>query len=129
MTNDPKEIWHGNYLNATTFLGGITFTALVLLIESKEKIVFAEFLIPITALVSFFFIISTIGRVVLASSDEKRFKKFDDVIATFTLMGFFGLLSLIPFFVLPFTPTGAIVVGIVEIIAGLVFFWALSKSN
>ena len=129
MTNDPKEIWHGNYLNATTFLGGITFTALVLLIESKVKIVVAEFLTPITALVSFFFIISTIGRVVLASSDEKRFKKFDDVIATFTLMGFFGLLSLIPFFVLPFTPTGAIVVGIVEIIAGLVFFWALSKSN
>jgi len=128
MSDKPQLPWHSNYLNATAFLGGITFTALVLLMESKEKIPYVDFLIPITALVSFFLIASTIGRVVLASSDEERFAKFDIVNSVFTLIGFFGLLSLIPFFVLPFTQTGAIGVGIVEIIAMVIYFWALGKG-
>ncbi|MGI0010387.1 MAG: hypothetical protein ACREAE_03200 [Nitrosopumilaceae archaeon] len=126
MASNGSEYLHEMYGNATAFLGGVTFTAFVLLIQSQEKFLYADWLIPSTAIVSFFLILATFGRVSLATSEKDNMKLLTTV-ATFTIIGFFGLMILIPFFILSFNLTGAIIVGIIELIGAFFFFRSFKR--
>lgn len=119
---------HEMYGNATAFLGGITFTAFVLLIQSREKFLYADWLIPSTAIVSFFLILATFGRVNL-SSTEKDNKKLESTVAVFILIGFFGLMILIPLYIFSFNWLGALIVGIVEVIGACFWFRPLTGTK
>lgn len=114
-----NDVFHSNFLNMTAFLGGITFTALVLLIQSKDKFLYSDWLIPITAISSFMLILATFGRL-LSIGNQKRGKNYDVVLAVFSLIGLFGLMGIIPFFILPFSLFASIIIVIIEIVSFII---------
>lgn len=119
MSGNDNDAFHTNFSSFTAFLGGITFTVLVLLIQSKEKFLYSDWLIPIAAITGFLLILATLGRVVIVGN-AKRGENFDKVLAVFALIGFFGLALMIPFFILPFNLVATIAVVIIEIVSFVV---------
>lgn len=98
------------------FLGGITFTALTLFIQSANTLKFVNILIPLTATISFLFILCTLGS--MRSSVHKDFKK---LIYVFTNLGIYGLMFVIPLSILSFNYYGALFVGITEVFSVVIF--------
>ncbi len=110
------------------FFGGLTFTAMILLMQFSDKIQFSEILIPWTALVSFFFIIVTIGFVMI-DIEKSHPKRFRYVMMFCFLAGFYGLIFVIPFLIYSFTVTGAIIIGIIEIFIVAMFNTSIAKKD
>jgi len=69
---------------------------------------------------------ATFGRVRLTTAHKLSSRKFEDLMDYFTLIGFLGLIVLIPFFVLPFSFIGSIIVGIIE---GIGVYFYLRQDN
>lgn len=110
------------------FFGALTFTAMVLLMQFSEDIQFSEVLIPWTATVSFFFIITTMGFV-NANVEKSHPNRYVVLMKSCFLIGFYGLIFLIPFLVYSFTIIGAIIIGIMEIIIVIVFTTSISGQD
>jgi len=128
--------FHAHALNVTGFLGGITFAAMILIIESKDKFVFsppeslmpliesipmklnyAEQLINLAAISSVLFIVSTVGLIRLAAGEKDTKDKYSRFMEYLASAGFIVLIMiLLPALVLPFSLIGAIVVFIIGII-------------
>jgi len=119
--------FHSNALGVTGFLGGITFATMVLIMQITEDLPLKEFLITGTAIVSIFFIVSTIGMVHVAFNPKKageNFAKFTQNLAT---IGFFGIMVILPFLVYPFTNIGAYVLVVVEV--GIIIAYVTKRGK
>lgn len=101
------------------FLGGVTITTLILVIQIIEKYPYAEFLLTAIATISFLFIIASWGTIHEASNPKTK-KEFSDVLAALKMASFFGLIAIIPFLIYPFTTIGSILLGVIEIIIVLI---------
>ena len=101
-------------ITSSSFFGALTFTAFVLLMQFSENIQYSEILIPWTAIVSFFFIIVTIS--VLNIDEIKNTERFRKLLKFSFVIGFYGLIFLIPFLVLSFSVIGFIVILFLEIL-------------
>ena len=102
--------------NATAFLGGITFTTMVLLLEFSTDLIYSEILIPGTAIVSVFFIISTVGTVKIAAADIKTDTKFATFVQSCARAGFLGIMVILPLLIVEFSIAGTIVIIVVEVV-------------
>jgi len=118
MSNN--NTFHSHALGVTGFLGGITIASMVLIMQIHKEIEYSEWLIPGTAIVGTFLIISTIGMIHVASN-EKAGEQFAKLMQKFASIGFFGLMTLLPFIVFPFSQVGAIVLVIIEVIVMILF--------
>jgi len=119
--------FYSNALGVTGFLGGITFASMVLIMQITENLPLKEFLITGTAIISVFFIVSTIGMVHVASDPKKAgepFAKFTQNLAT---IGFFGIMLVLPFLVYSFTNIGAYVLAIVE--SGIIIAYVTKRGK
>lgn len=138
-----KKSFYEHYLIIATFLGGITFTAMVLMIESNDKLVFVlpfniqsllpseiieEFsysglLISIAGLTSIFFIVSTVGSLKIINEKIEPEKKFSVFISRITDIGFILLVViLIPFTISSFSALAASVIVILSIILVVILY-------
>ena len=107
-------------ITVSGFFGALTFTAMILLMQFSTEIKYSEILIPWTALVSFFFIIVTIG--ILNIDEQKNHPdRFRHIIMFCFIMGFYGLIFVIPALVYSFTEIGAVIIFIIEIIIVVIF--------
>lgn len=118
MSKKIGSSFHEYSLSVTGFLGGITFAAMVLIIESQDKynynipygIPYPQLLITGTAIISIFFIISTVGAIRIASGEKKpkdSFSRFNTMVADAGLYGL--IIALLPGLILPFSFYGAVV--------------------
>jgi len=119
MDKPPVYLFNPQAPAITAFMGGITFTAMVLLMQSAEKINFSEWLIPATAFVSFLFIITTLGTLVDPQRHIGVEKQHFTVNLIFLKIGFIGLIVLIPLIVFSFSLIGSIIIGILELVCYL----------
>jgi len=109
-------------LTTSAFLGGLTFTAMIFVMQSREDFVYQNFVyypeIMITCLggISFVFVLASIGHLDTATHIFSVFGKTHKLSFKFSAIGWICIIILIPFLVLPFTLVGAIVLGAVEII-------------
>jgi len=113
--------FHGHAQNVTGFLGGITFAAMVLLVESNDKISNADILITMTALSSMLFIFSTIGMIRVASGVNKIDSEFARLTEWLAVAGFIIFMLVLPLVVLQFSLAGGILVGVGEIFVLAIF--------
>ena len=104
----------GNILTVTSFFGALTFTVMVLLIQFSDEIQFSEIIIPWMGLVSFFFIINSIG--ILNADSVTKPDRMRKLMKVCFVLGFYGLVLVIPALIYSFDPIIALVVFIVEII-------------
>jgi len=105
------------------FLGGISFSALMLFIQSANTLKFVNILIPLTATISFLFVLITLGTM-----KTTVHKDFRDLIYIFTNIGMYGLMAIIPIAILSFNYYGALIVFIAEFLLTLIFH-KISKKN
>lgn len=115
MNNNDYTSLDSNAITVCGFFGALTFTAMVLLMQFADQIKLSEILIPWTAIVSFFFIIVTIG-LVNVNVEKSHPNLFWYVMMFCFLVGFYGLIFVIPFLVYSFSEIGAFVIVIIEII-------------
>lgn len=113
--------FHSYALSVTGFLGGITFASMILLMQIQDQFEYGEWLITGTAIVSVFFIISTVGMVHIASNQKEAGKKFTYLMQNMANFGFFGLMALLPFILFPFSHGGAIILAVIETIVIVLF--------
>jgi len=112
----------GGLISLNGFLGAITFASMILLIQSAEQIQHSEFLIPGTAIVSIFFIMGTLSSVPALNKKMIMTKNHEKLIVSFTCLGFFGFLIIVPFILATFSIVGAIIVGVIEVIS-IIIWW------
>jgi len=110
------------------FLGGISFTALVPLLQSSYVfepigwgiwgVIYFDALITMVAGVSVAFILSSIVSVSLAAGtvEANQVKKRDNVASNYFIVGWLGLLIVIPLLLVPIVWVASLIVGILEII-------------
>ena len=130
MTQKKEDIsnFYGHSVSTTSFLAGITFATMVLLIDFGKDLVYKEPLITATAIVSMLFIISTLGMMRVASNQIAendvftKFAKYTGGIAFLIFMGVIpSLLIQISFF------GGLVLIGLEVFI--LFFFLKYAKSK
>jgi len=112
------------------FLGGISFTALVLILQSSNSSsnlepsawgiwgeTYFDALIMLVAGVSVAFIMASVASVSLAAGTVgTKLKKQDNFAFWCFILGWFGLLVAIPLLLLPFFWGASLVVGVMELI-------------
>ncbi len=113
----------------SSFLGGITFAAMILLMQSSDKFstvplsslspLYPNGLIIGTAVTSVLFIGSSIGMIKPASGLRKTEKEHPRLAGTMADLGFLGLMVLLPFLALPFSIAGAVILVILD--ASMIF--------
>lgn len=115
-------------ISTSGFFGALTFTAMVLLMQFPEEIEYSEILIPWTALVSFCFIIVTMG-IMNADVEKSHPNIFRYLIVVCFLVGYYGLIFLIPFLVLSFSVIGFAIILTLEVIAVIIFNMSISVKS
>lgn len=127
-------------LTVTGVLGGITFAAMILIIESKDKfeaqlpilffnsIDYPELLIVGTAFVSVLFITATVGQIRVAAGEKNAKNLYTRFLGKLSLVGFYALVvGLLPALIFPFSLIGALFILLMSL--GIVFFLALLHSR
>jgi len=101
----------------TGFLGAVTFASMILMTQFPDKLQFSEILIPLTAIVSVFFIFATLG----GSIDQRNAPLISQGLIKYVQvlfsLGILGMMIILPMIVYSFTWIGAIVLVAIEIIA------------
>jgi hypothetical protein len=135
MSKDLKN-FNPQSSSVTAFLAGVTFTAMILLFDKSESMTFmipyvslplVSVLIPLTAIVSFLFILGTLATLRQPVDGGSVHKKFYNMTLFYISAGFIGLLIIIPLVIVNYTWIGAFVVGIVEIITAVPFIREASR--
>ena len=121
MDEDELHGFNPQVPTVTGFFGAITFATMILLMQFSESIKFSEFLIPLTALISFFFIVVTIGGAIHASNVEYITKSYRRFIQVCFVIAYYGLIFIIPALVFSFSEIGAYILGGIEIIVVIIF--------
>jgi len=120
------ENFDSQAITITGFFGALTFTAMVLIMQFSSIIMFSEILIPWTAIVSFFFILTTIG-IINADAEKKHPERFRRVIMFSFMVGFYGLIFVIPALVYTFTIIGAVIIFVIEVTFLVIFNSSLAS--
>lgn len=116
--------------NTTAFLGGITFTAMILLLEFSTNLIYSEILIPGTAIISILFIMSTVGTLKMKiDNDIKDNTKFPEFVQTCGRAGFFGMMVILPLLIVEFSLIGTIVIIAVEVFLIIMFLYSARISK
>ena len=124
MTQPPLKNFNPQAPTVTGFLGGVTFTALILLLDRADTITLLipyttitliSILIPLTATVSFLFILATLGSLRMPIEGGSVHQKFYNLVLAYIVVGFIGLMIIIPMVIIYYTMIGAIVIAIIEI--------------
>lgn len=116
--------------NTTAFLGGITFTAMILLLEFSSNMETSEILIPGTAIISILFIMSTVGTLKMKAEDDiKDNTIFPKFVKQCGRAGFFGILIILPILIVEFSFVGAITIIAVEIFLVIMFLYFAKISK
>jgi hypothetical protein len=127
-------------LNVTSFLGGITIAAMILIIQSRESlfypvpmeiirtlqisIYYPDLLIILSGGISIFFIISTVGKIRIAAGEANRSSRYNLVMTRLADTGFVLLvLLLIPGLILPFSFYGAFIIFLLSIILCVILYF------
>ena len=84
--------------------------------QFSENVKYSEYLIPFTAIISFFFIVATIGSAIDPSYANLISNKFRIFVKTCFLFGFYGLIAIIPALVYSFSEIGAYIIAVIELI-------------
>jgi hypothetical protein len=131
--NDADELQrtsaiHERLLLVSGFLGGLAFTALVLILQASANFepsawgiggaIYFDALIALVGGVSVIFIMASISSVGLAAGtigSETR-EKQNDLAGDYFVFGWLGLMVAIPLLLLPFFWGTSLVVGLFEII-------------
>jgi len=121
MSEDEVRGFNTQVPTISGFFGAITFATMILLMQFSENVKYSEFLIPFTAIISFFFIISTISSAIDPSSAHLMSNKFRNFVKTCFLLGFYGLMAVIPALVYSFSETGAYILAGIEIITIIIY--------
>lgn len=114
-------------LSTTAFLGGITFAAMVFVMQAQEQFIFQnisfypDILITFLAGISFTFILSSIGNLDVAAGILPAIGKMRKLSLKMAIAGWISVLIIIPFLVLPFTLIGAFIVGMLEMIVAVMY--------
>ncbi|MBI3640388.1 MAG: hypothetical protein HY223_08755 [Thaumarchaeota archaeon] len=112
----------------TGFLGGLTFTGLIFFIQQTNTMKLAPILIPLTAGVSFLFILATIGTMRVSVEGGSVHPDFYKLNIGFILAGLGGIMVMIPLMIWDYNFYSSIVLIIFEIIAVRIFAWKGSKN-
>ncbi|HUL51740.1 MAG TPA: hypothetical protein VLT10_00540 [Verrucomicrobiae bacterium] len=135
MTEERRN-FSASSTTANGFLGGVTFTSLILLLEKGDSLTLSipyldvrliSILIPLTAVVSFFFILATLGTIRDRTDEGSVHKRFYYLTLSYTVAGLIGLMFIIPMVIFFYTWVGAIVVGIIEIITASIMIYESKK--
>jgi len=121
---------HERLLLVGGFLGGISFTALVLILQSSNSpgslepsawgvwgAIYFDALIMLVAGISIAFIMASVTSVGLAAGTipAEMIAKQDNLALNYFILGWIGLLVAIPLLLLPFFWGASLVVGVLEI--------------
>jgi hypothetical protein len=130
-STDHKKFYE-QAIPVSGFLGGLTFTAMTVLIQSKDKfsspitifpllsLDYYQILIAAMAVISVLFITSAVGMINIASGIRSKGTYVTTMDLLMTL-GFYGLLIFLPMIVIPFSVIGAAIVITIEIIYITIF--------
>ena len=121
MSDDKIVGFNPQVPTVTGFFGAVVFATMILLMQFSDNVKFSEFLIPLTAIISFFFIIVTIGGSTHESYADKISKNFKRLIKICFLLGYYGLIFIIPALVFSFSEVGAYVLLGIEIIVVILY--------
>jgi len=121
--------FHALGVNATGFLGGITFATMILIIGLPTKLQYSEIIISATAIVSVLFIMATLGMMRVASGIVSENTDFSKYMEGFAGAGFWGLMAILPAIVLQFSVVGGIVIIFTEAVLIIIFFTFLKKAK
>ena len=119
MTSENSSNDHTLYVFA--FLGGTTFAALSLLIQSKNLFEHADVLITLTSIMSVLFIFATLARLRVAKGQVEKGSPFSNAASYFGVIGLYGLLVILIFTVWQITLIGGIVVLMIIAISICIF--------
>jgi hypothetical protein len=121
-TENSTASFHQQALLTAGFLGGISFTALVLVLQAQAEFtpnawgwlgaLYFLILISLMGSTSAFFVFASVAMTGLAAG--RALKKRDDFAFICFVLGFFGVIFSLPFLLLPFNWVAALVVGIIE---------------
>jgi hypothetical protein len=121
--NWPEIEGFGPILGLNTFLGGITFAGMIVIMQARSAfenqlvssigISFPDVLIAATGGVSSLFILAAFVSTTIASGGENS-KKQRDLAIHLTTASTFGILVLFPLLIVTFTQIGAMIIAIVE---------------
>ena len=105
------ETFYANSLFVTTFLGGITFAAMILLIQVPNDFLsrvnnlppyYLRVLITGAAMTSIFLIVASVGMIRVAAKEKTADHIFSNFMNLFATIGYIGLLTLFPLLLYPF---------------------------
>jgi hypothetical protein len=108
-------------LNLSGFLGGLTFAAMVFVMQAQENFIFQnlsyypDILITSLAGISFTLIFSSLIQVDAVTGLESPKSKLSQLSMDMALLAWFSVLVIIRFIVLPFSLIGGVILGILEI--------------
>jgi len=131
------ETFYGNTLFVTTFLGGITFAVMILLIQSPSNIIshsahlpsyYLKLLITGAAMTSVFLIVASVGMIRVAAGEKTVDHIFSKFMNLFATIGYFGLLALLPLLLYPFSHVGAVALFLTELVLGIIFIITFLKT-
>jgi hypothetical protein len=123
---NPTVRLHQQALLTAGFLGGLSFTALVLVLQAQAEFtpstwggwgdLYFGILISLIGSTSAFFIFASFVMMGLAAGWHQgtALKMRDDFALVTFLLGFLGLIIFVPFLLVPFNLVAALVVGAVE---------------
>ncbi len=126
-------------LLVTSFLGGITFAAMILLMQDQtafhvahwifSPVSYSKLLIIGTAFTSVLFIISTVGLIRLGSGEKNKDDSFGKLVDGVATSGYVTLMVLLPALIFPFSKIGAYAIGFVELTLMVAFLWSYHSSS
>jgi hypothetical protein len=131
VTEKIEEKFAQNALYVFSFLGGITFAALILLLQSSQAFsqvppslsvlayLYPRGLILGTAIISVLFIGSSLGMVKPASGIMGAKRDKTKIAGAMSNLAFVGLMILMPLLLVPISPTAALIIAVIE---AIVFF-------
>lgn len=124
VDESDKSHWSFNpqLPTVTGFLGALTFTALILIMQFPSEIQFSEILISITAIVSFLFIMATLGGAIDQRHHHLITDQFMGVVSVCYVLGIFGMFAILPLLLFSFSVIGTIVLIIIESITLIFYF-------
>jgi len=123
--NTPKN---DNTLTAYVFLGGATFTALFILIQSKDIIKNYDFTIFIVAIASILFILAVVGRLNISNGIIKSGTTYSRIIGIFALAGLFLILLTLVLLIVEINIVLGVIIGICAITLFIILDITARKS-
>lgn len=126
------SVLHQQALTVMGFFGGLTLTALVLILNSPAE--FHKGIGPVTGSMYFQLVttyvagvgaISTIGLVAfleVGSGMLPKFSRVDQYATGLFLVSVFGFMGILPVLLLPYTPGGALGILVIEVVLLVTYF-------